>query len=113
MHTGLATSTTAARLALESRQLDAAAELAVSSVRRWEENNNRHAATLPGITLAQIHVQAGERDGLVMADEAIGNVAELRSARAHDRLLPLADALAARRDGRELAVVARRVASAT
>jgi hypothetical protein len=88
----------AARLALESRQLDAAAELAAASVRRWEGHANRRAGVLPGITLATIHVQAGEPIGPALARRAIEGVVELRSVRARDRLEPLERALDARRN---------------
>ncbi len=63
-------------------------------------------------TLAELHLRAGEPDGTGLAQRAIGDVATLRSQRARDRLLPLADALDTRRHG-ELARHARRVAVAS
>lgn len=66
-----------------------------------------------GIPLAAIHLQAGEADGLGMAEGVIRDVAGLQSMRARQHLAPLADALASRRDSqsRELAVAAGRVAA--
>jgi len=55
---------------------------------------------------------AGEPRGLTMAKTAIDTVALLRSVRAQERLVPLAETLEARRgsDARELARMARQVA---
>jgi hypothetical protein len=47
--------------------------------------------------MATLYVRQGEPRGLTLARSAIDEVAELRSQRARDRLLPLADALDARR----------------
>ncbi|MGH4022542.1 MAG: hypothetical protein ACRDT0_25550 [Pseudonocardiaceae bacterium] len=103
----------AARLALESGRYDTAEAFAASSVRRWSGHTNRRAAVLSDITHATVYVQAGEPRGTPLADHAIRGVAELRSQRARVRLLPLADALAARpgSDARELARTARKVAA--
>ncbi|MGH4018349.1 MAG: hypothetical protein ACRDT0_03700 [Pseudonocardiaceae bacterium] len=92
--------------------LESAERLAASSVRTWGDGERRDAVQA-GITLAAIHVQAGEPDGLRLAHKASG-VSELRSTRARDRLAPLVDALAKRPGGEawELAVDARRVAAA-
>ena len=65
---------------------------------------------LADITLATVHVQAGECDGAVLSDRVITAVTGLRSARAQDRLEPLQHALAARRD-RTCQDLARRVAA--
>jgi tetratricopeptide (TPR) repeat protein len=94
-------------------RLDTAEQLAALSVRHWGSNGNRRDAALPAITLAELHVTAGEPSGLVLAKSAINSVAPLRSVRARERLLPLADALDTRRgsDYQELARLARRVAT--
>ncbi len=95
------------------RRLDTAERLAALSVRHWGSNGNRRDAALPAITLAELHVTAGEPGGLAMAKTAIDTVALLHSVRARERLVPLADALEARRgsDARELARMARQVPS--
>ncbi len=95
-------------------RLDTAERLAALSVRHWGSNGNRRDAALPVITLAELHVTAGEPSGLAVAKTAIDTVAPLRSVRARERLVPLAEALEARpsSDHRELARVARRVAAA-
>ncbi|MCA1674901.1 MAG: hypothetical protein LC799_22830, partial [Actinobacteria bacterium] len=94
-------------------RLDVAERLAASSVRHWSSNGNRRDGILPAITLAELNVMAGEPRGLAMAKTAIDTVALLRSVRARERLVPLAEALEARRgsDARELARMARQVAS--
>ena len=94
-------------------RIDVAERLAASSVRHWGATGNRRDAALPAITLAELHVMAGEPRGLAMAKTAIDTVALLHSVRAHERLEPLAVALAARRssDARELARAARQVAT--
>ena len=65
------------------------------------------------ILRATIHIQAGEPRGLPMAKSAIDATAPLRSVRARERLVPLAEALEARpsSDARELAWMARQVAA--
>lgn len=94
-------------------RLDVAEQLAASSVRRWASSNNRRDAALPSITLATIHVQAGESHGLILARSAIKAVAPLHSVRARKRLEPLAAALETRpsSDAKELARIARQVAA--
>jgi transcriptional regulator with XRE-family HTH domain len=94
--------------------LESAERLAAASVRTWGEGDRRDGVQA-GITLAGIHLQAGERDGLGMAEGVIRDVAALRSARARRHLLPLADTLESRpgSDARELAQQARRVAAAS
>ena len=93
-------------------RIDVAERLAASSVRHWAATGNRRDAALPAITLAELHVMAGEPRGLVMAKTAIDTVVLLHSVRARERLNPLAAALEARRggDARELARMARQVA---
>lgn len=92
--------------------LDSAEHLAASSVRAWTEQDRRDGVQAE-ITLAQLHVQADEPDGLDLARRAIAGVAQLRSTRARARLAPLAEALAARpgSESRELAAHARRAAA--
>ncbi|MGH4025645.1 MAG: helix-turn-helix domain-containing protein [Pseudonocardiaceae bacterium] len=94
-------------------RLDLAEQLAASSVRVWGEQDRRDSVQA-ATTLAAIHVDAGEPDGLTLAGNVIRDVASLRSGRARAKLCGLADVLAARPDGssRELAVHARRVAAA-
>jgi hypothetical protein len=92
-------------------RLDIAERLAALSVRHWSSTGNRRDAVLPVITLAELHVMAGEPSGLIMAKGALDSVAPLRSVRARERLVPLVKALESRPGGdyRELARVARRV----
>jgi transcriptional regulator with XRE-family HTH domain len=94
-------------------RLDTAERLAALSVRHWGSNGNRRDAALPAITLAELHVTAEEPSGLALAKTAINSVAPLRSVRARERLLPLADALDTRRgsDYQQLARMARQVAA--
>jgi len=65
------------------------------------------------ILRATIHIQAGEPRGLGMAKSAIDAAVPLRSVRARERLVPLAEALETRpsSDARELARMARQVAA--
>lgn len=91
-------------------RLDSAEQLAASAVRHRQHTADRRAAVVERITWAQLHVTAGEPSGASMAERVIGDVAELRSQRARDRLAPLADDLDARKH-RELAGHARRVAA--
>jgi transcriptional regulator with XRE-family HTH domain/tetratricopeptide (TPR) repeat protein len=102
----------AALLELERGRLDVAEPLAMSSVRRWE-GSSRLGSTRSGITLATIHVRAGEGDSLHLAHNAITGVTKLTSVRARARLEPLAAALETRTssDPRELARMARQVAA--
>ena len=94
-------------------RFDAAEQLAASSARTWNEDDRRDAVQA-ATTLAAIHVETGEPDGLMLAENVIRDVASLRSGRARARLGGLADVLAARpdRSARDLAVHARRVVSA-
>ena len=46
-------------------RIDVAERLAASSVRHWAATGNRRDAALPAITLAELHVMAGEPRGLV------------------------------------------------
>ncbi len=100
-----------ALIELNLGRLDVAEGLVATAVRHWDGTDDRRQAVLGSITLAAIHVQAGEPRGLELAHQAITRVAELRSVRARDRLVPLVAALEARPGGeaRELAGLARRV----
>jgi len=102
-----------AAVAIELGELDAAEPLAASALRLRAGSGYEREAALTTVTLAIIHVRAGEPTGLPLAKKAVDGVALLRSVRARERLGPLADALDARpgADTRELAGVARRVAS--
>jgi hypothetical protein len=101
----------AALLALRRGRLDAAEPLAAASVRRWE-GISQISRTFSAIVLATIHVRAGEPGGLPLAHGAITAVPKLSSVRARKRLLPLADALAARpgTDAKDLSRMAHQVA---
>lgn len=95
-------------------ELDTAERLAASSARTWGEEDRRDGVQT-AITLASIHVEAGEPDGLTLAERAIRDAAALRSRRARAKLSDLADVLGTRPGGpsRELAVEARKVAATT
>lgn len=92
--------------------LDRAEAFATQAVSTFDARHRR-AASSAEITLATLYVRTGEPRGLGLAKSAIEGVAGLRSVRARQRLVPLADALAARpgSDARELAQHARRVAA--
>ncbi len=93
--------------------LDAAEQFAQSAVRTFGDDHHRGRA-IAGITLAIVHVRAGEPRGLTLAATAIDGVSTLHSVPARQRLLPLADALDTRpgSDARDLARKARQVAAA-
>ncbi len=101
----------AALLEVERGRLDVAEPFAASSVRRWE-GLSRLGNTRSSVTLATIHVRAGEGNGLQMAHRAITAVSKLSSMRAK-QLEPLADALDTRpgSDHHDLARMARQVAA--
>lgn len=92
-------------------RLEAAERLVASSMRHWEGTTDRRQAVLGRITMATIHVRAGEPRAHELAHGAIMAVAELRSLRARDRLAALAAALESRRGDAawKLAALARRV----
>ena len=102
-----------AAVAIELGELDAAEPFAASALRLRVGTGYEREAALTTVTLATIHVRAGEPTGLPLAKKAVDGVALLRSVRARERLGPLADALDARpgADTRELAGMARRVAA--
>ena len=68
---------------------------------------------MTGIVRATVHVTAGEQRGLQLAHGTITDVSKLTSMRVRKKLLPLAQALAARPgpDARELARMAQQVAT--
>ncbi len=104
----------AARMEADRGRLDVAESLAAASVRRWE-GGSQVSRALSGIVLAEIHVRAGDSDGLELAHGAISSVGKLSSVhvRARTRLEPLVAALEARPgpDARELARWARQLAT--
>ena len=67
--------------------------------------------TQSAIVLATVHVGAGEPRELQLAHSAVTATGKLTSVRARQRLVPLADALEARRgsDAEQLARMARQV----
>ena len=95
-------------------QLDAAEAAVATSVQTFAQGTDRREGVLADITLARLHMQAGERDGLPLAAAAIDDAARLRSGIACELLLPaLADALDARpgSDAQGLAHRAREIAA--
>jgi hypothetical protein len=94
-------------------QLDVAERFATSAVRNYGQSH-RVGHTMAELLLAEIHIRAGEPQGLTLARHAINEVSTLHSiATRRQRLLPLATALEARpgSDTRELARIARQVAT--
>jgi hypothetical protein len=94
-------------------RLDAAEQSATSALRTYGESHRR-GRTLAQLLLAEVHIRAGEPQGLTLARQAIDGVSALHSVAARrERLIPLATALEARAstDTRELARIARQVAA--
>jgi transcriptional regulator with XRE-family HTH domain len=92
-------------------RLDAAEESATRALRTYGESHRRDR-TQAQLLLAEVHVRAGEPQGLILARHAIAGVSTLQSLAARRaRLIPLAVALEARSgtDTRELARTARKV----
>jgi len=99
---------------LDLGHLEAAERSAANAVRSFGEGPYRKARLHAEILLAEVHVRAGEPQGLSLAHQAIEGVSTLRSAALRrERLVPLAAALAARpgTDTRDLARRARQVAT--
>lgn len=99
---------------LQLGQLDAAEAAVTTSIQTWRQGTDRREGVVADITLARLHVQAGERDGLRLAAAAIDDAAKLRSGLVRELWLPaLADTLDSRpgSDTRELAHRAREVAT--
>ncbi len=102
-----------AAIHLDLGQLDTAEQLAVSALRTYTGNHCR-ARTTAQLLLAEVHVRAGEPQGLMLARQAIDAVRTLHSvAVRRERLIPLVAALEARpsTDTRELARTARQIAA--
>ncbi|MDQ3275021.1 MAG: hypothetical protein M3Q39_08335 [Actinomycetota bacterium] len=99
-----------AAVAIQLGELDAAEPFAASALRLRAGSGYEREAALTAVTLAIIHVQAGEPDGSMLADRALGAVARLRSARARDRLAPLGEAPTARGGSTNLDLAQRAVA---
>ncbi|MBV9014003.1 MAG: hypothetical protein JO272_18505 [Pseudonocardiales bacterium] len=101
---------------LDLGQLDAAEHFAASAVRTYSESEGRYRRghTQTELLLAEVHIRAGEPQGLTLAHHAIEQVKTLQSIAARrERLIPLATALDARpgTDARDLARTARQVAA--
>lgn len=95
-------------------QLDAAEAAVATSIQTWKQGTDRREGVVADITLARLHVQIGERDGLRLAAAAIDDVAKLRSGLARELwLASLANTLDSRpgSDTRMLAHRAREVAT--
>jgi tetratricopeptide (TPR) repeat protein len=93
-------------------RLDDAEPFAASAVRTFATRDRRDGVKAR-LTLATIQVQAGEPGGLVLARHAVDEVTVLHSVPTRQRLIPLAEALAARpgSDAKDLAHRARQIAA--
>ncbi len=92
--------------------LDIAESMAAVSVRTFAQGNHGREGVLAGITVARVHLIAGEPDAARLAARAIEAVLPLRSGVARTRLAPLARDLEirSRPDFAELARRARKIA---
>ncbi len=101
----------AAEVHLRLGSFDTAEAMAASAIRIF--GADRREGILAEIISAVLHVQAGDRDALRMADSVIGAVATLRSGVARAKLTPLATALEARArpEHADLAQQARKIAT--
>ncbi|MGH3854250.1 MAG: helix-turn-helix domain-containing protein [Pseudonocardiaceae bacterium] len=114
-HTRADMELTTAQTLLALGQLDAAEAAVASSIKTWKRGTDRREGVVADITLARLHVQAGERDGLPLAAAAIDDAARLRSGLVRELWLPsLVGALDSRpsSDARDLARRARELATA-
>ncbi|MEO7194475.1 MAG: helix-turn-helix transcriptional regulator [Pseudonocardiaceae bacterium] len=96
---------------LDLNRIDAAEQFA-SSAQRAYGKGHLVGRTMTGLLLAEIHIRAGEPQGLALAHHAITEVRTLHSVAARrERLIPLATILATQpgTDARELARAARQV----
>ena len=97
---------------LDLGQLEAAERSATSALRSYGENHRRDRIQVE-LLLAEVHIRAGEPQGLNLAHHAIEAVSTLNSVAARvQRVVPLAIALEARpgTDAHDLAHQARQVA---
>ncbi|MBV8540853.1 MAG: helix-turn-helix transcriptional regulator [Pseudonocardiales bacterium] len=95
-------------------RLDSAEAAVTTSIQTWKRGTDRREGVVADITLARLHVQASDRDGLPLAAAAIDDAARLRSGLARElHLTSLADALGSRpgSDAQSLAHRAREVAT--
>jgi transcriptional regulator with XRE-family HTH domain len=100
-----------AGIQLDLGQLDTAEQFAAGALRTYGEGHRR-GRTLAELLLAEVHVRAGEPQGLTLARHAIEEVSTLQSVAARrERLVPLTAALEARPGGdtQELARMARQI----
>jgi transcriptional regulator with XRE-family HTH domain len=98
---------------LELGQLETAEQFAASALRTYSDSHRRHRIKAE-LLLAEVHLRAGEPQGLTLAHQAIKKVSTLQSiAVRRERLLPLATALEARpgTDTQQLAHIARQLAT--
>ncbi|MGH3867351.1 MAG: helix-turn-helix domain-containing protein [Pseudonocardiaceae bacterium] len=103
-----------AAIHLDLGQLDTAEQFATTALRNNQGEGHRVDRIINELLLAEVHVRAGEPQGLILAHQAIDGVRTLHSiATRRQRLIPLAAALEARpsTDSRELARIARQVAA--
>jgi transcriptional regulator with XRE-family HTH domain len=100
-----------AQVHLRLGSFDTAQEMAASAIRTF--GAERREGILAEIISAMLHIQAGDRDALRMADSVISAVATLRSGVARANLTPLVTALEARPrpDHSDLARRARQIAT--
>jgi hypothetical protein len=101
---------------LDLGELDAAECSAASAVRIYSDSEGRYrrGLTQAELLLAEVHIRAGEPQGLTLAHHAIEQVTTLQSLAARrERLIPLATVLDARpgTDARDLARTARQIAA--
>jgi hypothetical protein len=103
-----------ARIQLSLGQLEAAEHSAANAVRTYREGHYRRGHIVANLVLAEVHLRAGEPQGLTLAQQALTQVTTLQSlAVRRDLLAPLATALAARpdTDAQQLARKARQLAT--
>ncbi|MGH3791272.1 MAG: hypothetical protein ACRDQ9_10835, partial [Pseudonocardiaceae bacterium] len=96
---------------LELGALDTAESLAAVAARTFAEGNHGREGVLAGITVARVHLLAGEPDAGQRATQAIEAVRPLRSGVARTRLAPLAQGLHTRPDLADLARQAHTIAT--
>ncbi|MGH3854613.1 MAG: helix-turn-helix domain-containing protein [Pseudonocardiaceae bacterium] len=68
-----------ARVQRDLGQLDAAEQAATSAVRTYRDGHHRRSHTVAELVLAEVHLRAGEPQGLTLAHQAIGKVRTLQS----------------------------------